>query len=216
MKRIEDIVNKIHCCDCLDFMRDMPDNCVDLVLTDPPYGINMDYDNYNDTFDNWQYLIKDAIDQFYRICKGFILIPTSKIEGERFLYNMNPFWRICWYKGSTGARTVLGFKDWEMIFVFTKHPKNLFIHDYFKYTPKTQKEFKHPCPKPDEWGKWCIDKFSDQNDIVFDPFLGSGTTAVACAELDRQFIGVEISQEYCDIAQKRVDAVMNQTKLKLE
>ena len=64
--------------------------------------------------------------------------------------------------------------------------------------------------------KKLLEIHSLKGDVVLEPFAGHGTTAVACAELDRQFIGVEISEEYCKIAQKRVDAVLNQTKLNLE
>ena len=52
--------------------------------------------------------------------------------------------------------------------------------------------------------KWCIDEFSEPGDTIFDPFMGSGTTGVAAKELNRQFIGIDISQEYVDIAEDRI------------
>ena len=58
-----------------------------------------------------------------------------------------------------------------------------------------------------------IHRFSNNGDIVYDPFMGSGTTAVACEMENRQWIGSEITPEYCAIAQKRIDAERNQLKL---
>ena len=62
---------------------------------------------------------------------------------------------------------------------------------------------------------WCIEKYTNPGDLILDPFLGSGTTAVAAIRTGRRFIGMEISPEYCAIAQKRVDAELAQYKLDL-
>ena len=66
-------------------------------------------------------------------------------------------------------------------------------------------KMKHPTQKSVEINKFFIEISSDKNSIVLDPFMGSGTTAVACKELGRQFLGFELSQEYCDIANKRLE-----------
>lgn len=71
----------------------------------------------------------------------------------------------------------------------------------------------HPCSMPIKLGKRAINISSNPNDLILDPFLGSGTTAVACVETGRRFLGVEISQEYVDIANKRVSIAQNQGKL---
>lgn len=67
------------------------------------------------------------------------------------------------------------------------------------------KEFReHPTQKPVELMKWILLNYSKENDLILDPFLGSGTTAVACQNLHRNFIGIEISPEYCEIAKSRL------------
>ena len=71
----------------------------------------------------------------------------------------------------------------------------------------------HPTQKPLDIIQRLIDKFSDKNDIVLDPFLGSGTTAVACLNTDRHYIGFELDPQYYDIACKRLgDVVMHHRK----
>lgn len=62
----------------------------------------------------------------------------------------------------------------------------------------------HPTQKPIPLMKWIIQNYSKENDLILDPFLGSGTTAVACQELGRRFIGIEISEKYCQIARERL------------
>ena len=73
----------------------------------------------------------------------------------------------------------------------------------------------HPTQKPVALMVWCIEKYTNPGDLILDPFLGSGTTAVAAIRTGRRFIGMEISPEYCAIAQKRVDAELAQYKLDL-
>jgi len=62
----------------------------------------------------------------------------------------------------------------------------------------------HPCPKPQRLWNILIDKFSEENEIILDPFLGSGTTSRGCKDLKRNFIGIEINPEYCKIAEERL------------
>lgn len=66
---------------------------------------------------------------------------------------------------------------------------------------------KHPCQMPEDLLKLIIKASSNEEDLILDPFLGSGTTAVACKELGRKYIGIEISPEYCEIARRRVGAI---------
>ena len=70
---------------------------------------------------------------------------------------------------------------------------------------KHKKEnWEHPTQKPVELCRWILEKYSNEGDTVLDPFMGSGTTAVACKQLQRNFIGFELSQKYVDIANRRL------------
>lgn len=210
-------LNCVHLGDCIELMKALPDKCIDLVATDPPYGVELDYGNgYDDSFESWKILIDNTLDEMIRVSSGAVLVPTSKIEGEAYLYTKNPKWRIAWHKGATSTRCAIGFKDWETVFVFgSKFPKQL--HDYFKITPEHKDSIArtHPCPKPVRFSKWLIDKFSKEGDLIFDPFSGSGTTGVAAIQTGRQFLGFEIDPRWCDLANKRIESAKAQGVLAL-
>lgn len=201
----------LFCGNCLEIMKWFPDKCIDLVLTDPPYGI---------TKAEWDIVPKkEYFDEIFRISKNQIIF------GYNF-FNLPPTrcW-ICWYKRPFLKTTA----EYELIWTsFNYFPCVLnytyagnyegFYGEKLKPNYEKRKVF-FTSEKPLEVLKWIIRKFSNINNLILDPFLGSGTTAVACVELNRKFIGIEISEEYCKITDKRIrDAYekKKQGELKLE
>ena len=85
----------------------------------------------------------------------------------------------------------------------------------WSFSGESKKKVGHPAPFPIELPKRCIKLFSFVGDMVLDPFLGSGSTFIACALLNRKGIGVEIDKNYCELAKKRleIEAKINQAKL---
>ena len=71
----------------------------------------------------------------------------------------------------------------------------------------------HPCPKSVKWAEWFITRATKEEQLIFDPFMGSGTTAIACLKTNRRFIGCEISPKYCEIANKRISDYLSQGNL---
>lgn len=71
----------------------------------------------------------------------------------------------------------------------------------------------HPAPFPEELPNRLIQLYSFKGDIILDPFMGSGTTAVSALKTDRKFVGYDISKEYIDLAEKRIEALLKQTKI---
>ena len=206
-------INKIYCESCLETMSRMPDNFIDLIVTDPPYGVGLKYDTYDDTTENWRQLFIQLIPEFKRVAKMAIM-PSCRIKELPFIYQTHPpDWLICWYKGSPGHVAYIGFNDWEPLLVYGKTDK-LQMHDYF-HANNTEKmgNYGHPCPKPLKWSKWLIAKASKEGDLIYDPFMGSGTTAIASHILKRNWIGSELSQKYVDISNKRLDPYLMQTEL---
>ena len=189
--------------DCLEILPTLPK--VDAVITDPPYGVNLEYGDYDDSFDNWKNLIDSFLPLALAICNGSIIVPTSKFEGEQYIHRHNPIWRLCWFKGASCTRSPIGFKDWEPTFIFGRAPKKQ-CHDYFTaHANSVRAEISgHPCPKPYAWAKWLVDKMSERAETILDPFMGSGTTGVACVKLGRKFVGIEIEERYFDIACRRI------------
>ncbi len=86
------------------------------------------------------------------------------------------------------------------------------MHDYFStvcgFDPSG-----HPCPKPIQYAQWLVSRAAEMGQTVIDPFMGSGTTGVACANLGRKFIGIEIEPKYFDIACRRIEQAYKQPRL---
>lgn len=190
-------INQIIVGDCLEVMKDWPDNCVDLVLTDPPYGIGKA---------EWD---KKPPDKYVAhclrlgVCSGFMpglwLLPDclTLIGNE--------------YCGIIAARNMnsvtfspLGFSNWIPIIIAGTQLKR--GQDAFDFVIKGDMPA-HPSPKPIECMLWLVNRLTEPNDLILDPFCGSGTTCVAAKMLGRRFIGIDISPEYCEIARLRLKAV---------
>lgn len=203
----------IHCGDGLELLRAMPDGSVDLIVTDPPYGVGIQYDTFEDTRDNVRQLLAAFIPEAVRVAKA-VLFPAGEFPTELWLYKtFPPRWRLCWYKGSQPGASFVGYQDWESIMVYGKDVFR-FAHDFFFANPGTpSKGNGHPCPKPITWASWLVRKFSKEGDLVCDPFMGSGTVGVACVNLGRRFVGVDMSRDYWEIAHERIDLALDQPRL---
>lgn len=192
---------KIYCGDSFEILPLIEK--VDLVVCDPPYGINLEYDKYKDTDDNWVSMFSRLIPELKRVSTMSIL-PCCQIRKLPFIYqNFPPDWIICWYKGSSGHRAYIGFNDWEPLLVYGKN-QNVQMHDYFYCQPNISDKTDHPCPKSVGWSKWLIQRALGDGNVVMDPFLGSGTTLAAAKELGVDAIGIEMSEKYCEISKKRI------------
>ncbi len=213
-------LNKIHNIDCLEFMKTLPDKCIDLVLTDPPYGIN--YDNEYNSRPNekkWQKMenddkqinYKNCIEELQRIGKKVIIFGA-----ENFYKDLPHRGRwICWDKRLSenadkimGSSFELAWVDSESGFYKTYRVLHGGVINDDSRIGNTDARF-HPTQKPVRLMQKIIQDYSRENDVVFDPFLGSGTTAVAAKLLNRNYIGCEISPEYCKIAEARIKAISN-------
>jgi len=206
-------VNKIICGDCLEVMKDWPDKCADLVLTDPDYNAKdigpnkrkydicpMQREDYGGFCSQWFNLAN-------RISKSIVFTPG--ISNTHFY--PSPFWQICWHKPATVSYNRMGgFNAWEPIFTYGEVTKAHLGQDYILCnTLKLKKgpESEHPCPKPIQLMLYLVEHFSGLDDLILDPFCGSGTTCVAAKMLGRRYIGIDISPEYCKIAEQRLRAV---------
>ena len=199
--------------DCLEVMKSMPDKSVDAVITDPPYGVNLDYGLYEDTLENWKEMFIRFIPEAKRITK-MVIMPSCQINLLEFIYAHHPpDWIIAWHKGSPGTSSYIGFNDWEPLLVYGKTDK-LSMHDYFSVTNIEKKgSYGHPCPKPIRWATWLISRATKEANTILDPFMGSGTTGVACVQTGRNFVGIEIDPDYYEIAKRRIKEAQMQPRL---
>jgi site-specific DNA-methyltransferase (adenine-specific) len=204
----------IYHADCRDILPLIPDKSIDLVLTDLPYANNTDYGIYLDTKENLCGLIDTAFPQIKRV--GNLVGITTGI-GNMFDYP-KPDWCLCWYIGQNGQlSTQWGFNCWQPILVWGKDPylaRGLGRRaDAIKHEPEKPDNYRHPCSKPVKtWSKLVMRLSPEANQLILDPFLGSGTTAYCAKKLGRKCIGIEIEEKYCEIAAKRC----SQTVMRLE
>lgn len=238
-------LNKIHCGDCLELMKEIPNGSVDMILCDLPYGT---------TSCKWDIII--PFDKLWRQYKRII-----KRDGVIVLFGKEPFsshlrisclemYKYDWIwdkkipSGMCNAK-IMPMQQVELISVFingknfyypqmTKRDNTIksggnkpsasggsmgFTGEYKKVYdekyPTTLLTFDkirrgalHPTQKPVALCEYLIKTYSNEGNLVLDNCIGSGTTAVACKKLKRNFIGIELNEEYCKIAEKRLSEVI--------
>ena len=191
---------RIYCGDCLEIMPLLPK--VDLVVTDPPYGIGAgnekEHNGYKDygtsEWDN-QTPNKEVFNFMRSISKNQIIWGANYFA-DKLPVSMG--WLV-WDKGQRDFSLADGELAW------TSFNQALRIKTYAR-GKALQDGKRHPTQKSLIVMKWTIQqcKYWDTPITILDPFLGSGTTLVACKELNRNGIGIEISEKYCEIAKKRL------------
>jgi DNA modification methylase len=186
--------------DCREALPSLPK--VDLILTDPPYGVGFAYLSHLDTLDAWRKLFTWTV-TVARQRADMTILPSCQINQLYWIYqNFPPDWLICWHKGSPGTAAHVGFNDWEPLVVYGR-TQGLSMHDHF-YAQPAPFTNGHPCPKPLAWAKWLLARSTKPEGLIIDPFMGSGTTLRAAKDLGRKAIGIEIEERYCEIAAKRL------------
>jgi site-specific DNA-methyltransferase (adenine-specific) len=223
------------------------DGSVDLIITSPPYNVDIQYNSHDDKMSYKDYLAftKEWLTKCYKLAKDdgrFCLnIPLDKNKGgHQSVYAditgiaKQVGWKyhstIIWNEQNISRRTAWG--SWmsasapyviapvEVIVVLYKRrwkklsgskksdiSKKEFMewtNGVWDFSGESKKRVGHPAPFPIELPRRCIKLFSFVGDTVLDPFLGSGTTLIACAKTNRLGIGVEIDKHYCEIAKKRL------------
>lgn len=208
--------NQIICGDCLDVMKDWPVNCVDLVLTDPPYN-GKDIGPHANKYDKYIPLTESEYKVF---CQNWwfeamrispALLFTSGISNTHFY--PAPKWQICWHKpASVSYNRLGGYNAWEPVLFYGKAPKGTRLgQDFFRCDTenfgKGPEHKEHPCPKPLKWALHLVRCFTEPHMIIADCFSGTGAICVAAKMLGRRYIGIDISERYCEIARMRLKAV---------
>jgi len=191
--------------DAVEIMKQFPDKSFDLVLTDPPYGVGVDYDTYDDSQGALRSLVADSIPEIIRVGKrALITCGVTNI----YLYP-KPKWILAWVITAGAGRNPWGFSCWQPILAYGKDPylENRMgaRPDIIRSNAHSEKNG-HPCPKPLEmWTKLLERGSVKKSDIILDPFMGSGTTLLAAKNTGRRAVGIEISKKYCDITIERLE-----------
>ena len=204
--------------DCLERMKEIESGSVDMILTDPPYGMDFQSNYRNEKYskikndkdlswlDVWtDELFRVAADNtaHYVFCSFHNIDKFKQALEKKFkIKNM-----LIWEKNNTSMGDLKAdfAPKYEMIIFI--HKGRRFINgkrdpNILKFNRTGNKL--HPTQKPVDLLQYLLGKFSDEGDTVLDPFMGSGSTGVACKNLNRDFIGIELDDGYFDIAMGRV------------
>ena len=216
---------KLYHGDCLEILPELEP--VDLVLTDPPYGIGFQYDVHKDNpkgYGEWLWRRIETAES--KVAPG----------GMVFVYQAMPnckhfsVWFPREYRIFAAAKNFVQMRPTAMQYAFD--PCIVWWKDGAKPFAKgtASRDFHigntantmnrgagqakgHPCPRPLDQIIHILDQWSAEQSLVLDPFFGSGTTGVACEELGRKWIGIEISEKYCEIAALRIEKETQQLRL---
>jgi len=273
---IENYINKIINGSCIDVMKEIPENSIDLIVTSPPYGVNINYDVHDDDMEINEYLdfskkwlteafkvLKDDgrialnipyeinrqekggriffVSEVYQVMKqvGFKFFGIVDLEEDSphrskttawgswmspsspYIYNPKECVILAYKKHH--IKKVKGEPQWKGEPIQTEEGKNKML-----YTEQDKKEFMELV-----FGQWkylndsrpltkatfsmdiptkAIKILSYKNDVILDPFNGSGTSCVAAETLNRRWIGIDLSENYCKIARERVNSFVDQKR----
>ena len=200
--------------DCLEILPALPDNSVDAVITDPLYGINGNYESYNDTVTSLSNIVPKFIKEARRVSQ-LVIVFTGVKNTE--LYN-GCDWRMAWVVPAGTGVSAWGFTCWTPIAIYGKDPfagKGSRPDVFVDYKPRRE-GCDHPYEKPLSIMRWIIERCVPyKNATILDPFMGSGTTGVACVQTGRNFIGIEIEPKYFEIAEKQIAKAQLQMRMEI-
>lgn len=243
-------LNKIYNEDCLETMKKMEDGSIDIIITSPPYNMNIKlqnrqykkrkvndgtsntkYSTYTDDMDIEDYYIfqKNVITEMLRVSK-IVFYNIQMITGnKRALFRLlGDFYEnikeiIIWDKchGQPAIQERVLNSRYEFIIVFEKDPSESisrsFANGNFKRGTldnlwqikrehnKENKDIFHGATFPKELVKRILENFSNEGDIVYDPFMGTGTTAIVANSMNRKYIGSELTKEYFDLIIEKIN-----------
>ena len=246
-------MNEIINCDLRDIPPEnrLPDNSAHLMVTSPPYGVGLEYEEGVSAEDHrellrfaWR-LAFDLLAPGGRACVNVAATGRKPYEPlhadviqDMLALGFEMRGEIIWNKGVGKSSTAWGSwrsasdpslrDEHEYILVFSKLPhkrpgageSTISKEEFIEFTrsiwtmaTESAKRIGHPAPFPVELPKRCIKLFSYKDDLVFDPFMGSGTTAVAAVETGRRYWGCEADPQYARLARKRVKDACQQVEL---
>ena len=205
--------------DCLEEMKNISDKSIDLILTDSPYGFGyqsnmkknkdlpMFYDRNTSWLNEWLYLANKVLKDDGHL---YMFAPIQKID--EFKQKIENFFIIknilVWDKNGFGMGDLYGqyAPSYEFIIFAVKEQGRKLNgkreRDVLNFK-KVRPEF-HPTQQPVDLLEYFIEKSTNEGEVVLDSFMGSGSTGIACKEIHRDFIGIELDKKYFEIAKKRI------------
>lgn len=183
--------------DCREILPRLTEQ-VDLVLTDPPYGLDFRGAEWDSEIPDWLPMA--------RAIASTVIFTTGPLTMWDY---PRPDWVLNWARPASNSRSLLGgFNHWSPALVYgkPKFPVDLIsLHAIANAAPEWNT---HPSPKPERLYRWLAQHGSKPGDLILDPFMGSGTTLRAAMDLGRRAIGIELEERYCEIAARRLSQMV--------
>ena len=230
-------VNKVYQTDCIKGLKLLNSNSIDFIITDPPYNKDKDYGegiNDNKSKQEFKLFNREWLSECYRVLKEghhlyfscspeqiFYFHHLSFLEGFKFRHLL--IWSTNECRGHMNERTWL--RSYEPIFWIQKPGKSYGLFNNYPFSAldvinissphvnrKGEDKKVHIAQKPLKLFETIIKKSTKENDLVLDPFIGSGVTAIACKKLNRRFIGFDLSKENIEICNERLSKVKGNIK----
>ncbi|PKP59927.1 MAG: SAM-dependent methyltransferase [Candidatus Altiarchaeales archaeon HGW-Altiarchaeales-2] len=234
-------------------MKELPDNCIHLMITSPPYNVSKEYDD-DLSLKEYLQLLENSFKETYRVLVngGRACINVANLGRKPYIplsdyisrmmidISFNMRGEIIWNKAASASPST-AWGSWqsaanpilrdihEYILVFSKGDYNRIAigkqntitkEQFMEYTKsiwtmnaESARRIGHPAPFPEELPYRLIQLYSFKDDIILDPFMGSGTTAVSAIRSERKFVGYEINPEYISLAKNRLMPYLTQTKI---
>ena len=229
--------------DCLSALRNVEDNSIDLIITDPPYGVEFSK-GFDDSLNNVKLNIKVWVSEMWRVlknnCHCYVFIPTKQAglwlsTLERY-FTINNILSTRTYTGSVFNSNNFKFDSQLVVYCSKGKAKNFNEYNYFKTSEawfndkrnKNPKEYtyrypsfisevfsnvkvnkttmnkRHPCEKNPDFIDILVNISSNEGDTVLDMFMGGGSVGVSSIRNKRKFIGVELNEDYYNLAKERL------------
>ncbi len=215
-------LNKIYHLNCFDGFKNLEDKSIDHVFTSPPYNRkrNDKYEHHNDVIDDYFGFLCQTIDECLRVSKGFVFFNIMKNY-----YNKQDVFKligqysdkiveiVIWEKTNplpSSGKSITNAYEFFIIFGDKAIKSNTTYTKNIISTSVNSKMTKdHKAIMKQDVSDWFIEKFTQENEIILDCFMGAGTTAISCIKYNRKYIGFELEEEYVKLSNQRIEEVEN-------
>jgi DNA modification methylase len=214
--------NKIHNINCFDGFKLLEDKSINHVFTSPPYNRkrNDKYEHHNDIIEDYYGFLCNTIDECLRVSKDYVFFNIMKNY-----YNKQDVFKligkyseqivdiIIWEKTNPLPANGNNITNaYEFVIVFGDKPlksNTTYTKNILSTSINNQTSKEHKAIMNQEVSDWFIEKFTQENDVILDCFMGTGTTAISCMQFNRKYIGFELQPEYVETANKRIHEHLN-------
>src|SRR5947209_7397127 len=227
---VKSLMSSVYLGNALDVLGMLPDNSVDLILTDPPYGIN--YMSRSKSLPLTK-ITNDKGDEAYELLDKVLALAEKKLKPDRHIYiftnwqafeGMAPVVRkyfklkgaLAWIKNNRTRGDLKGNYGYQYEMVLYAHKGRRWLFGkrdsdilYFDKVPTQY--MRHPTEKPIKLLEYLIGKSTEEGEVVLDPFMGSASTCVAAKNTGRRYIGIEMEPTWFEVAQKRLEEAKQQS-----